>query len=377
MLEQKALEYIESHEKEYYELLLTLAQIPAPSNHEEKRAEFLKTLLEGWGLQPEIDKALNVVVPYGVTEDKPLVVFMAHTDVVFPDTETLPLRIDGDKLCCPGIGDDTANVVAMLLALHYMAENGITSERYGYLFVMNAGEEGLGNLKGSKQIVSDYGRRIQAFYSFDGYLGGITDCAVGSKRMKVTVTTEGGHSYAAFGNKNAIQKAACMIQDIYRIQVPTEGKTTYNVGTISGGTSVNSIAQKCVFLCEYRSDRLDGMQYMDDQYQEIFSRHRQDGVGIFVETVGNRPCENLSPEGLRKREEMLQLSEGIVEQYTGEKPKRGSGSTDCNSALAAGIPAVCFGTVFGNGPHTREEYVLKSSLTMGYKAALELVLKYL
>ena len=168
-LSEEIIRYIDSHADEALALLLELAVIPAPSNHEEKRAEFCRGWLEKQGAQGVyIDEALNVIYPLGDTGTNPLVVYMAHSDVVFPDTTPLPLTVEADRICCPGIGDDSANVAALLLAAKYLAETGLQPTDTGVLLVVNAGEEGLGNLKGSRKIMEQYGSRVREFVSLDG-----------------------------------------------------------------------------------------------------------------------------------------------------------------------------------------------------------------
>ena len=126
ILTNEILKYIDDHKDEAFELLLTLARIPAPSHNEEKRAEFCRAWLEEQGAEGVyIDEALNVIYPVGVKDGEPLTVYMAHSDVVFPDTEPLPLEIRDGRIYCPGIGDDTANVVALLTVAKYVAENKI------------------------------------------------------------------------------------------------------------------------------------------------------------------------------------------------------------------------------------------------------------
>lgn len=377
MLNQEVMDYLEAHAQETYELLLTMAQIPAPSNHEEKRMEFCKKWLTDMGAEGVYtDSALNVVYPYHVEDGKPVVVFMAHMDVVFPDTTPLPLTLDGDKICCPGVGDDTANLAALMMTAKYITQKKLAPKNCGIVFVCNSGEEGMGNLKGSRKICEDYGDRMQAFYSFDGRLEGVTNCAVGSARYRVTLKTPGGHSFGCFGNPNAIAKLAGVIQDIYAIEVPKGGKTTYNVGVIEGGTSVNTIAQEVSMLCEYRSDREDALAFMKEKFFDIFEAHREKDVTIDVETVGLRPCEHLEAEALAKRNQMVEDASALLTAVTGKAPKPGSGSTDCNIPLSMGIPSVCYGTYYGSGEHTRQEYVLKSSLKYGYQVAFESILKY-
>ena len=157
-LNETILQYIEAHEDEAFELLVELAQIPAPSNQEEKRAEFIKSWLEAQGAEGVyIDEALNVIYPVGVTETNPLVVVAAHSDVVFGDLEPLPLVVEDGLIKCPGVGDDTANLVMLLMAAKYIAEQKILPKEGGLLLVANSGEEGLGNLKGSRQLVKDFG----------------------------------------------------------------------------------------------------------------------------------------------------------------------------------------------------------------------------
>jgi acetylornithine deacetylase/succinyl-diaminopimelate desuccinylase-like protein len=339
--------------------------------------EFCRRWLEDMGAEDVYtDSALNVVYPYHVEAGKPVVVFMAHTDVVFPDTEPLPLQEKDGRIYCPGIGDDTANLAALMMAAKYVTEKGLKPKGCGILFVCNSGEEGMGNLKGSRKICEDYADRIKEFYSFDGTMDGVVNCAVGSIRYRVTVKTPGGHSYARFGNENAIANLASIITEIYKIKVPTIGKTTYNVGCIEGGTSVNTIAQDASMLCECRSDREDALQYMKDKFQEIFEKYKSENVQVQVEVVGLRPCEHLDKDQILRRNQMVDDACQLLESITGRKPKPGSSSTDCNIPLSMGIPSTCYGTYFGDGAHTREEYVEVSSLTAGYQVALTSVLKY-
>lgn len=377
ILGDEVLEYINSHAEEAYQLLLTMAQIPAPSNHEEKRMEFCEQWLKNMGAEGVYtDAALNVIYPFHVEENKPVVVFMAHTDVVFPDTDTLPLKVENGRICCPGIGDDTANLAALMMAAKYVTEKKLAPKDCGILFVCNSGEEGMGNLKGSRKICEDFAGRIREFYSFDGYMHGVVNCAVGSARFKVTVRTAGGHSYACFGRANAIAKLAAVIDDMYQIQVPEGGKTTYNVGTIEGGTSVNTIAQEASMLCEYRSDQESALNFMEEQFAAIFEKHHQEDVEIQVETVGLRPCEHLEEAQAVRRNEMVREACELIAAVTGNMPVPGSSSTDCNIPLSHGIPSVCYGTYYGGGAHTREEYVEIDSLMAGYQVAFASVLRY-
>ncbi len=375
LLNEQILSYIEEHQQEAFDLLLELAQIPAPSHHEELRAEFCKKWLEEQGAKGVyIDDALNVIYPIGVGESNPLVVYMAHSDVVFPDTEPLPLKVLDGKIFCPGVGDDTANVVALLTVAKYIAQNGLKPGENGVLLVINSGEEGLGNLKGSRKIMQDFGGRIREFISLDGGIGGCVVKAVGSKRYRVTVRTEGGHSYGAFGNRNAIAYLASLIDTLYTMKVPPKGKTTYNVGTITGGTSVNTIAQHAEMLYEFRSDEKESLEIMEQHFNAAIDFYRTKGIKVEVELLGERPCSG--EVDMAREEALMNRAAEAARHHAGVETDFRVGSTDCNIPLSMGVPAICTGCYTGGGAHTREEWVDIASLLPGLKIAFELILHH-
>ena len=367
--------YLEAHQQEAFDLLVTLAQIPAPSNQEEQRAQFCLSWLQAQGAaQAYIDGALNVVVPFGCEDGMPMAVFMAHSDVVFPDTMPLPLRIEDGQIHCPGIGDDTANVIVILMAAKYLAETGMKPEKLGVLLVVNSGEEGLGNLKGSRAICEKFGNRIQEFVTLDALTDSLVDRAVGSMRYCITVTTEGGHSFNAFGNPNAIVCLADLIHDLYTVTLPEKGKTTYNVGLISGGTSVNTIAQSAEMLYEFRSDERESLAYMERFLEDTLKKHRSQGITVDCALIGNRPCGgSVDPVA---QADLCARAAAAERVYYGTEPAFHSGSTDCNIPLSMGIPSVCMGCVRGTGAHTREEAIRIDSLLPGLKAGFAMILHH-
>ncbi len=374
-LSTKILEYIEAHRQEAYELLLELAQIPAPSNQEQLRAEYCKRWLEKQGAQGVyVDEALNVVYPVGCENDKPVAVFAAHSDVVFPDTQPLPLKVEDGYIHCPGIGDDTGNVVALLMAAKYIAENQLQSPDWGILLVINSGEEGLGNLKGCRKLFEDYGSRVREFVTFDLGSNNLYDRAVGSRRFKICVKTQGGHSLNDFGRPNAIACLASVIHSLYQVRVPEKGRTTYNVGTISGGTSVNTIAQDAEMLYEFRSDERDSLNLMQEKLDGILDSYRAKGLDISCEVVGDRPCSGDVPAAAQKA--LSDRAAAAIKAWFGKEPMRRSASTDCNIPLSIGIPSVCIGCLIGEGAHTREEKVEIASLLPGLKLCFQLVLHH-
>ena len=372
-LNQSVLQYIENHREEAYELLLELAQIPAPSNCEEKRAEFCKNWLQAQGAKNVyVDDALNVIYPVGVDLENPLVCFVAHSDVVFSDTESLPLKVEDGKIFCPGIGDDTANVVALLMAAKYIAEQKLRIKDRGLLLVINSGEEGLGNLKGTRKLMADFGHRIEEFICFDAHDCQGVGVAVGSRRYKIEIDTEGGHSYTAFGNRNAIAYLASLIDTLYTVKVPPKGKTTYNVGTISGGTSVNTIAQHAEMLYEFRSDERESLAIMDQHLHAAVEFYRTKGIQVTVTNVGDRPCGG--DVDAEKVKAMMAWANEASSRHYGKPHTFGRGSTDCNIPLSMGIPSICVGCYDGDRSHTREEWVAIDSLLPGLKFAFDLIL---
>ena len=374
-LTQDMMHWMADHFQEHYDLLLELAQIPAPSNHEELRAAYCKEKLESWGAEGVyIDEALNVVLPIGCEGDKPIAVFMAHSDVVFPDTTPLPLKVADGRIHCPGIGDDTASAVSLMAATRYIIEKKMTPREWGVLVVINSGEEGLGNLKGCRKIMEDFGHRVREFITIDSRACFGVDKAVGSKRYRIEVDTEGGHSYGAFGNRNAIAYLASLIDTLYTIKVPPKGKTTYNVGTISGGTSVNTIAQHAEMLYEFRSDEAESLAIMQKHLEAAVEFYRTKGITVKVNKVGDRPCSAPVDEGVM--EELRARASAVSLRHYGAPVEFRPGSTDCNIPLSMGVPAICVGTYEGALCHTREEYVEIDSLLPGHHMALDLMLHH-
>ena len=362
--EEKLRHFLKEHRQELVDLMITICQIPAPSNHEEKRAAFCKEWLEKQGAKNvTIDKALNVVYPINCEGSDEIVAVMAHSDTVFPDMEPMPLRIEDGKIFSPGIGDDTANVAIMLMIVKFILENRLIPKG-AVMFVVDAGEEGLGNLKGCRQIMEDYAGRIKEVLALDGTFTSMVTGAVGSMRYRVEILTEGGHSYGHFGNRNAIHLLASMIDTLYNMKVPQGGRTTYNVGTIEGGTSVNAIAQQASMLYEFRSDCKESLEIMDQFFQKVVESYRAMGITVNVKLLGLRPCTgNVDPA---KQEDLVTRCSKVMTYYTVVREiSTGSASTDSNIPLSLGVPAVCFGGYVGHKGHTRQEFVELDSLEVG------------
>ena len=188
-LSQNILNYIDAHEAETLALLREIAQIPAPSHKEEKRVAFCLDWLKKNGVEAYEDSARNVIIPFGDCEAGPVTAFLAHSDVVFPDMETLPLWEQGDEIHCPGVGDNTVHVTHVLMAARCITEQRLRPKKGGVMLVINAGEEGLGNLYGCRQFITDHGDRMEEFWSLDSKDGKVCNETVGSLRYRVEVLT--------------------------------------------------------------------------------------------------------------------------------------------------------------------------------------------
>lgn len=367
-------DYIKYNEELLFKTLKDLCLIPAPSGFEKERAEYCKNWLEKIGAKGVyIDDALNTVFPYNCEDGDEITVFAAHTDTVFPDMEPLPYREDEENIYCPGVGDDTASVAILLMTAKFFLENKIEAPK-GILFVFNSCEEGLGNLKGTRKIFENYIGRVAQFITFDNAMNHIAHRSVGSHRYEVEVKTIGGHSYLNFGNDSAIAELSKLVSLIYAIEVPKigESKTSYNVGTIEGGTSVNTIAQSAKMLCEYRSDNAECLDIMKNKFAEIFTSSNAD---LTVNLVGDRPCMSSNID-IKKVDKMVETAIKIVEETAGIEVELHSSSTDCNIPLSLGIPSVAIGVSNWHGIHTREEWIDKKSLPTGLEIAIKSVIAF-
>lgn len=373
-MEEMIFWFVKKHHSETLNLLKEFAAIPAPSGQEEKRAQFVMEWLQKQGASGVYkDAAGNVVFPYQCEGDGPIAVIMAHLDVVCPDTTPLAITEEEDRLTGPGVRDDTANLVNMLMCVKFLLECQ-QQVKCGLLFVADTGEEGLGNLKGSRQIWEDYHDRIREWIAFDLNYDTIYNRAVGSQRYRVTVRTTGGHSYKDFGGANAIVQLAGVLLDLCRAEIPQSPKVTFNVGEISGGTSINTIAQEASMLYEFRSESAQELKKMEQFFETVLEKHRADGTLVEVEELGIRPGNGKVDETAQKNLEQRCL-QAIRRYYKGDVYFE-SGSTDCNIPLSNGVAAVAIGTALGGGTHTRQEWVEKKSMETGQMIALKLVCSY-
>lgn len=368
---------------EALELLRDLAQMPAPTGFERERAEYVATWFRRAGFEDvQIDDLKNVIVRVEPAEQsvRGVLLFSAHTDIVFDDIDALDLYEDETRLYAPGVGDDTANLVVLMLAARQTFASRAARarlERPVYI-VANTQEEGLGNLRGMRAVFEQLAGQVAAHVCFDLYAGQVISQAVGSRRWRVSVDCAGGHSWQDAGAPSATEQLCALVTSLMREPLPAPAtapgvKTTQNVGTISGGTTVNAIAAHAEMLYEARSTAESALAAMNARLHELAATlEHTPGVHVQIESVGVRPASSDTPSPALAP--LAQLATELAKKHFPHAPlDTRAASTDANIALSWGLPAICVGTISGGLLHTREEYVDKSSLAAGIAFARELM----
>lgn len=348
--------------------IITLTEIPAPPFKEEQRAKAYLEMLKAHGLQNvEMDAEGNVmgVRPGTVTKGKgPFVVIAAHLDTVFPEGTDVKVRREGTRLMAPGIGDDTRALSTLLAYVRAMDAAGIKTKA-DILFVGNVGEEGPGDLRGTRFLFNKgpYKGRISAFFSMDGGAPEqVVDRGTGSKRYRVTFTGPGGHSYGAFGIVNPMVAMAKAVTDLYAIQPPKDPKTTYSASVTGGGTSVNSIPHDVFMEFDMRSESAAELAKLDQTFIGILDKAvasenaarstRAGSVTYAAKVIGERPA-GATPETT----DIWLLTRAAITTL-GYKPSMDASSTDANVPMSLGIPALTIGAGFKGGrAHALDEWI--------------------
>ena len=336
-----------------------ICAVPAPTGQEFERARFVASLWQERGYTPEIDAVGNVYVRRGgKAKNTLLVMLMAHTDTVFPASTPIVIKREGDTLYGPGISDNSVSVATMLHTFDLLDELQLATAT-DVIAVANVGEEGLGNLLGARTAVERYRADLGAVIVIDGGLGHITYGAVGSKRWRVTVRGPGGHSYGSFGTPSAIHGLGRIIAALADMQVPRNPKTTFNVGMIEGGTSVNTIASEASALLDLRSTDVESLDWLAKEARAIIEHHVGAGLSVDITVLGERPAGERSLS-----DPLIQLA-GRTLQWLGMEPRYGSSSTDANIPISLNIPSVCIGVTHGENAHTLQEFFHVPPLGVG------------
>ncbi len=311
----------------------------------------------------ETDAAGNVMGVRKGTGSGPMLAVLAHLDTVFPEGTDVTVKREGNKLLAPGAGDDTGALALMLTVVRAMnAANLQTSA--DILFVGNVGEEGEGDLRGAKYLLQKgkYKDRIRNFISIDGgEQDGIVTGGLGSRRYRVTFKGPGGHSYGAFGLVSPAFALGNAMTKFSRIQVPAEPRTTFNVGVVGGGTSVNSIPVDMYMVVDMRSESADELRRVDQAFlrlvqealdEENQARSTREGrISADVVLIGDRPS------GSTPTSAYLVQAASAVSRAFGFSPRYETSSTDANVPISMGIPAITIGRGAGGRSHSRDEWI--------------------
>jgi acetylornithine deacetylase/succinyl-diaminopimelate desuccinylase-like protein len=364
---------------------IRLTEIPAPPFKEEARAAAYLALLKQTGLtMVERDAVGNVMGLRQGTGGGPLLAIAAHLDTVFPTGTDVHVKRAGTRLSAPGVGDDSRSL-AVLLAIVRALDAANVKTASDILFVADVGEEGAGDLRGMKELFlkGSYKDRIKAFITMDDAGDGtsITNGAVGSKRYRVTFKGPGGHSFEAFGLVNPAFAMGNAIQKFAAIKVPATPRTTFNVGTVTGGTSVNSIPESVSMDVDMRSEsptelgRLVAaftrlMQQAADEENAARST-AQGRISVTLDLIGDRPS------GQTPATSPLVAMASAAVRTMGMTPRLGFASTDANIPISLGIPAIRINSGGSGGEmHSPAEWidVDKGSSVKGMQTALLLLL---
>ncbi len=372
------------------DLAIAIQQIPAPTFHEAARAEFVRLRFADEGLADvEMDAAGNVYAclrsprstqpslssAEGAGVHRPLVV-SAHLDTVFPSSVDLHFEREPEpragtgttaRILAPGIGDDSLGVAGLFGLVWALRERSLTLPGDLWL-VANVGEEGLGDLRGIRAVVDRFGATPLAYIVLEGMaLGQVYHRGLGVRRYRITTRTSGGHSWIDYGRPSAIHELTALSTHIAALEPPRTPRTTLNIGIISGGSSVNTIAAEAMLELDLRSESDEALETLAGQVEQLARAAKKPGVEVNVEIIGRRPSGELPAE-----HPLVRLTQDCLRE-AGVEPHLNTGSTDANLPLSRGLPSVTIGLTTGGRAHTVQEYINLPPLEKGMDQLLRLV----
>ena len=378
----RACQFFTTRAAEITEEHIGICAIPAPPFGEAARAEYLAARFRQCGLtEIEIDEEGNCVALRRGRALHPLVVISAHLDTVFPVGTDFTVRRAGPILRAPGIADDGCGLVALLALLRALEEQRIETNG-SLLFVGTVGEEGEGNLRGVRHLLTAgrWARAVDAFLSLDGPgVERITNTALGSRRYRVYFTGTGGHSWGDFGAANPVHALGRTIARLAAYPAPVDPRTTFNVGRITGGTGVNVIAQEATMDVDLRSESAAELQRLDAFFRRAARESAADEnaarradtppLELDIKLIGDRPGGTTALDT-----PLVQLALAAT-RACGFEPHLDCSSTDSNIAIARGLPAITIGAGGTSGnSHTLDEWYDPRGRDIGLRRALLLLL---
>lgn len=378
----RAFDFIDSSKARFTAELIRICEIPAPPFNERERGHYIAARFSELGLADvHSDSAGNVIGFYRGEGEEPLLALSAHMDTVFPEETDVGVRRVGSRLCAPGIADDAAGLAA-LIGLILTLNSAEIRLRGSIAFVATVGEEGEGDLRGARHLFSE-GRlagRVSAFVSFDGTtVEFITHQALGSRRYRITFKGPGGHSWGDFGVVNPVHALGRVVARLADYRAPQEPRTTYNIGRVEGGESVNVIPRSASMDVDLRSVSNHELSRLEEFLLDAVSSATRDenaargasGNKLQAELtmIGNRPS------GETPRESPLIRLAIDASRAMGVTPILNRASTDSNIPISLGIPAITIGAGGVSGDsHRLSEWYDPIGREVGYKRALLLAL---
>src|SRR5688572_15138254 len=363
---KNAQQFIDSYHDRMVREIISLAEIPAPPFKEADRGRAFAQMLRDSGLtNVEVDPEGNVLGLRRGSGNGPLVAIAAHLDTVFPEGTDVRVKRDGNRLIGPGVGDNSRSL-AVLLAIIRALESANVQTGGDILFVGDVGEEGPADLRGMRYLFKNgkYKDRIRMFISLDGAGSGsdIVTGALGSRRYHVAFRGPGGHSYGAFGLVNPTYALAKAIDRLSKISVPATPRTTYNVGVIGGGTSVNSIPNEVWMDVDLRSESPQQLNRLAEEFirqvraaadDENRTRSVAQGrIEVEAKVIGERPSGMTATDS-----QIVKLATAAAQKF-GMSPTYSVGSTDSNIPISLGVPAITLDSGGSGGrAHALDEWI--------------------
>jgi tripeptide aminopeptidase len=368
------LEFLRANASATTEEQIRITEIPAPPFHEGVRAAYMKKLFAAAGLRVEMDGTGNVIGEYASTSQD-IVMLTAHLDTVFPAGTNVTVKREGGRLLAPGISDNGSGLAALVVIARALREAKIKPNNT-ILFVADVGEEGEGNLRGIRALVETYKKQLKYVIALDGSATEyVTTAALASRRVEIAVTGPGGHSWSDFGMPNPIHALGRGIARFVAARVPESPRTSFNIGEIEGGTSVNSIPSRALMKVDLRSESETELAkletFLRDSIQsgidEEMAAARDRGMAgstsmldMKISVLGVRPAGEL-PENSPLLAALL-----AADTRLGNRSRRERSSTDANIPLSVGIPAISLGAGGrSGGAHTIEEWYDPTNRELG------------
>jgi acetylornithine deacetylase/succinyl-diaminopimelate desuccinylase-like protein len=350
------------------ELAINIQQIAAPTFEEARRGEFIRKAFAGEEVTDlQTDSVGNILARLPGCGQEPPIIISAHMDTVFPIDTDLGVRQQQGRVYGPGIGDNSLGVAGLFGLLWRLRANG-TRLPGDVWFVANTCEEGLGDLNGMKAVVERFGDTPKAYLVLEGMaLGHVYHKAIGVQRYKISVHTPGGHSWIDYGIPSAIHELSALVTDISSMKLPTHSRTSLNVGRISGGTSINTIADFAWMELDLRSEGQSALAELVQQVEHLVKKREQPGVTVEMEIIGRRPPGEISPDHF-----LIRLAQACLREQ-GLEPSLTVGSTDANIPLSKGYPALVLGLTRGGGGHTVHEFIETAHLEQGLAHLVQFV----